>query len=449
MTTRARIELGEYKRHRTHTTPPTDADERLARHLSAEGEPSARLDVRWLANGEVEIQASSWIGVVHFSNLEIHVVPKLVGGSLQVLRMLEYATGITILSRLPADRPHPPEGESLLELICLLLTEEAHTLVRDGLLRDYRPTSDALEVLRGRLRYRDQALRRYGQLDRIHCDFDEYDADTPENHYVAAALHAAQRHCTDPDIRFAATRLAAIFDSACIPPHSDPTTYERLITYNRRNDRYRSAHELAGLLLRGVAFDDLFDTTSGRLNAFMVDMNVVFERFITQLVHDALQPPSPLRSTSQLKVQSVVRNDQTNRTYTTLRPDLVIEHLPTGDQVPIDIKYKLYDARKLAPADIYQTFMYAFALGNTDRRRVGLIYPAHADTPGPVLSIKPVHGPTAARITAAGLDVQRVLQGLAGPDREQTLEQTEALVRRMTETEAAADSQQQGSLQPG
>jgi 5-methylcytosine-specific restriction enzyme subunit McrC len=407
-----RIEVGEYQRRTRPAPPPTDADQRLASALAAGGGGNARLDVRWLANGDADIRATSWVGVVHFSNLHVSVVPKLVGGSLQVLRMLEYATGVNVLSRLPADRPLPPGGDDLFDLICLLLTEEARALARHGLLRDYRSTIDTLDVLRGRLRYRDQLLREYGQLNRLHCQYDEYDTDTPDNQLVGAALHVARRQATDPDIRFAALRLAGIFDEACTPPTSRPDFYRHAISYSRRNEYYRPGHELAALVLQGIAFQDMFETTSGRVSAFMIDMNALFERFMTRLVDEALQPPSPLRSRSQVTLRAVIRDDDTGNTYTTLQPDLVIEDTRTRRQVPVDIKYKRYDMRKVDPADIYQTFMYAFALGTPDERRAGIIYPSEAQAVGPALSVRPLTGSTAARIAGAAIDVPSTLDDL-------------------------------------
>ena len=138
MSTPVHIELGEHQRRTIAAPKPTPVDERLTRQLGSGEGPSARLDVRWLANGQVELQASSWVGVVHFSTLHVSVVPKLVGGSLQVLRMLQYAAGVDILSRLPTERPLEADGSDLFDLICLLLTEEAQAVSRDGLLRDYR-----------------------------------------------------------------------------------------------------------------------------------------------------------------------------------------------------------------------------------------------------------------------------------------------------------------------
>jgi 5-methylcytosine-specific restriction enzyme subunit McrC len=416
------IVVGEYQRHTRPAPPPTDADQRLAKALAAGGGENARLDVRWLANGDVDIRATSWVGVVHFSSLRVSVVPKLVGGALQVLRMLEYATGVNVLSRLPADRPRPPGGDDLFDLICLLLTEQAQALTRDGLLRDYRSTTDTLDVLRGRLRHKDQLLREYGQLTRLHCQYDEYDTDTPDNQLVGAALHVARRQATDPSIRFAALRLAGIFDEACTPPTDRPDFYRHAISYNRRNEHYRPGHELAALVLLGIAFQDMFETTSGRVSAFMIDMNPLFERFMTRLVDEALQPPSPLRSRSQVPLGAVIRDDNAGKTYTTLQPDLIIEDTRTGRQVPVDIKYKRYDIRKVDPADIYQTFMYAFALGTSDERRAGIIYPSEAQSVGPALSVRPLTGSTAARIAGAAIDVPSTLDDLTGPRRRSVLQ---------------------------
>jgi hypothetical protein len=35
------------------------------------------------------------------------------------------------------------------------------------------------------------------------------------------------------------------------------------------------------------------------------------------------------------------------------------------DRVAIDAKYKLYDERRLSSGDVYQSFLYAYAYGNT------------------------------------------------------------------------------------
>jgi 5-methylcytosine-specific restriction enzyme subunit McrC len=412
--TRETIELGEYKSVRRTAAPPSAADLRLADQLAGrEGEP--RLIVRWLSNGDVDITSNSWIGVVHFSQLEIRVVPKLVGGALRVLRMLEYASGVDLLKRLPVDRPLPASGADLFDLICLLLAEETQVLVRDGLLRGYRPVDEPLEVLRGRLRYRDQCLRRFGQLLPLECHFDEYDSNIPENQLLSAALTAARGRATDPGVRSSIMRLVGLLTDSCEATTTDPTWYERTIRYDRRNARYRPAHELSLLVLRSVAFDDIYDTSSGRVGAFLLDMNVVFEKFITRLVEEALES-TDLSVDRQSRLQAVIRDDTTGRSYAAIRPDLVIRD-STGRSVPVDIKYKLYDTKKVAASDVYQLFMYAYALGAHDMvRRVGLMYPAATPSAGPLLSVKSLAGPIAARITGTGLDIPAALDSIASKD---------------------------------
>ncbi len=409
------IELGEYEQRRKAAAPPSPADLRLAEQL-ANRDLEPRLMVRWLVNNEIDITTTSWVGVVHFSQIEIRVVPKLVGGPLRVLRMIEYASGVQLLKRLPADRPLPANGNDLFDLICLLLAEETRALIRDGLLRDYRAVDESIDVLRGRLRLRDQYLRRYGQLHPLECHFDEYDSNVPENQLLAAALTTARGKVQDASVRSSIMRLAGMFADSCEPPTGDPAWYERAIQYDRRNKRYRPAHELGLLVLRNAAYDDIFDTSSGRVRAFMLDMNVVFEKFVTRLVEEAMAA-TELDVARQSPLRAVIRNDDTGRNYGTLRPDLVIRERSTGRSVPIDIKYKLYDTKKVSASDIYQLFLYAYALGNNDaHRRAGLMYPAERAKSGPLLSIHPTDGPTAARISGAGVDIPKALNHIAEGD---------------------------------
>jgi 5-methylcytosine-specific restriction enzyme subunit McrC len=432
--------LPEYRSRTIHAgAPPTSADERLAALLRGkdENEP-ARLDVRWLANGKVEIRTTSWVGVVRFSSLEVHVVPKLAGGELQVLRMLEYALGVRMLRRLQDVTTLAARGINLLDLVCLLLAEETQFLLRNGLLRDYREADDALPVLRGRLRYRDQYLRRFGQLDRLECHFDEYDSNTPDNQLLAAGLDAARRHAKDRDIRFTAGRLAGLLHEACEPPTADADWYERAIRYARRNATYRPAHELAKLLLRQLAFKDLFNSSVDGVTAFMINMNTVFERFVLRLVSEAFAESEAIRVSPHARIKAVIRNDETGRTYTTIDPDLVLEHERADVRVPIDVKYKLYDSKKLSVGDIYQTFLYAFALGRGGLHRCGIIFPATATINGPTLSVRQLDGPTSAKIAALGLDIPRTLEELHSARRPHLLSATRTAVEELAGFASAA-----------
>lgn len=421
------IELVEYQARCLPAASPTPADTALAVKLAAAGDIEARLDVRWLANGKIDVRASSWVGVVRFSAVEIRVLPKLVGGELKVLQMIEYTDGIDLIKHLPPDQQLTAAGDDLFELIVRLLVAEVKQLLRDGLIRDYRPTEDTLTVMRGRLRIRDQFLRRYGSLHQLDCAFDEYDGDIPENQLLGAALAAASNRVRNSKLRTDTRALCGVLIGICEPLSFDAEWYGSRIHYDRRNSRYRSAHGLARLILKGLALSDLHSAVDHGINAFMLNMNSIFEKFVTTLVVNALNG-TLLHASAQVALKAVVLDESTNRTYSTIRPDMVITETVSRRRVPVDIKYKLYDAMKLVPADVYQLFTYAYALGSVvDHRRAGLIYAAHSATSGPNLRITPMTDVTSAQICAGGLDVATVLDELAVG----SIEAVHALVRNM------------------
>jgi 5-methylcytosine-specific restriction enzyme subunit McrC len=181
------------------------------------------------------------------------------------------------------------------------------------------------------------------------------------------------------------------------------------------------------LILKGLALSDLHSAADTGINAFMLNMNSVFENFATALVVNALRGTLLLAS-AQVALKAVVIDESTNRTYSTIRPDMVITDTVSGRRVPVDIKYKLYHTMKLVPGDVYQLFTYAYALGSAaDHRRAGLIYAADSATSGPNLRITPMTNVTPAQIRASGLNVAAVLDDLAGG----SVEAVHTLIRNM------------------
>ena len=310
------------------------------------------------------------------------------------------------------------DGDDLADLICLLLAEEARSVIRRGVIRDYRELEDSVGVLRGRLRHRDQMARRYNQVQTLECRFDEYDADVADNQLLAAGLSAARLVAKAPAIARTCAQLAEVLLSVCSPETSDPGWYGRVIRYTRRNQHYRAGHELATLILGGHGVSDLFLLRGQGVGTFLLDMNAVFEVFIQRLATEALAS-SDYSVTSQQRLRAVIRDDLRGKPYSQIVPDLVVEAVRDGTRVPIDVKYKRYDQRNISSADIYQTFMYAFALARPGALpRAGIFYPATSTIKEPQLSIHGTSSPTraAARIVGVGIDVPNLLEGLRGAD---------------------------------
>ena len=211
----------------------TERDRVLAGSLSA---ADGNVHVEELRSG-VRVRTSSWIGVVRFEGFEFRVVPKLVGGNLGVLEMLEYASGLDALARLRGVRELATSAEGrLVDLLALLLAEASERLLREGLLADYVTHEEPLEILRGRLLVTEQVVKRFGRLDRLECRFDEFETDIMENRLVTVALGLARRVCHDPEIRRRVSRLHAVFAEACDPGAFEYARTRRQLHYHRRNE---------------------------------------------------------------------------------------------------------------------------------------------------------------------------------------------------------------------
>lgn len=414
MTAPSKVELAEYATIRSESPPPNERDLALAAALAEK----RKLTVTWLHNGDVEVTASSHVGLVRFSSLEVRVVPKLVGGAFRVLQMLDYAAGLNLIRRFDHLRRLPEAGSNLFEILCAVLAGEGAGLLRNGLMRDYWPEHDALQALRGRLDHRRQVLNRFGMLDQLECHFDEYDADNLENQFVAAGLLSARAKVRDVEIRREISKTAGVFSTACSPPSFDSYHYTRRIRYNRQNERYRSAHTIAGHILRGLGFEDIYSQSQGQIFTFLLNMNDVFEQFVERLVRDACEG-TPMVVGAQERFGKVIRNLATGRTYSSIRPDLMIRS--SDARFPVDTKYKRYDLRKLSTADIYQTFLYAFALSRGLAEPAALvIFPSAGPSSGHRLALRSVYDPHGAMVSAIGIDIPKILDEIgtaefAGP----------------------------------
>ena len=385
------------------------AGRRFAAHLVAEGEP--RIYVDELRDG-LRVCARSWVGVVRLDSVEIRVIPKLAGNHLGLVRLLEFVSGLEGLWRPGGQASLRIVGDSLFDLVCLLFAEACEGVIRRGLLTDYVEHEDALAMVRGRILPDRQVLKRFGQLDRVHCRFDELEYDVDENRLLTAALRAISPRVRSPFLHRRVARLRAILEPLCDPTQLD-LRMRGSITYNRLNTHYRRAHHLANLLLKGMGVDDIVTAGADQSFAFLLDMNPLFEQFVTKLVRRVLPAPE-YRVRAQVAERSIVWDTGAQRPYGKVIPDLLVEWRDA--RLPIDAKYKLYDERHLDPGDVYQLFLYAYALGILPEGRAPaavVLYPSSGPARPPLqLRIQRLGGREGADILSLGIPIPAALDEL-------------------------------------
>jgi 5-methylcytosine-specific restriction enzyme subunit McrC len=392
-----------------------DRDRLLAAAL---GDGEGRLIVDEVRAG-VRVRPTSWVGVVRFESFEVRIVPKLVGGNLGVIEMIDYASGLGALARFRAVRRlSVATSGRLIDLLGLLLAESSERLMRDGLLQDYVAHEEALPVVRGRLLPAEQVQRHFGRVDQLECRFDELETDILENRLVTVGLTLARRVCRDPEVRRRLARVHGVFDDACTTAGLEPAAVVGDVAYHRRNSHYRTAHAYARYFIERLGVADLFAPGGGRSFAFLLDMNVLFEQFVTRFLEDTFAGSS-VRVIAQRRDRSLILNEATWRPYAAVIPDVLLERNDGGGRrrVPVDAKYKLYDERKLEPADVYQVFFYAYAYArqpdvDLDRTSAFIVYPASTGDGGTRLRVQGQDGVAAARLRAIPFDVEAALSAI-------------------------------------
>jgi 5-methylcytosine-specific restriction enzyme subunit McrC len=386
----------------------TPRDRRLVDEVNA----TRRMTILETRNG-VRVETRSWVGVLRFEEWEVRVVPKLSGGDPGVAAMVHATAGLGSLRALSGLRTLHASGATLLDLLAMLFARECESVVRAGLLSDYVEREDALPAVRGRILADRQVLERFGQVDRVICRYEERESDVWENQLLASALAQVAPRVRHLEARSHLLRLRALFADVCPSPPPEwrsPSEDD----YHRLNEHYRSAHTLASLLLQSMGIRELLRAGTHRGFAFLLDMNALFERFVSRMVEHALAGQG-LRVHRQRQDRLIWDVDR-GAPYVRIIPDLLVEGAP-GSRLSIDAKYKAYDARKLSPADVYQGFLYAQAYGGARPDGVAqamVLFPCGGGTlQRRRLRVRDGAGADLAELTAVGVPLSPAIEELA------------------------------------
>ena len=331
-------------------------------------------------DGYWNVKAKQWVGGFTIDGLRIIVRPKINPQNLFLL--LE--VGLPPDAWLPEAIDYA-ETHDLLPALISFFARTAETTLARGHYHSYRHEEEDLLALRGRLDFQRQ-FRRGGLLVPMACSYDDFTADVAENRYLKAAMQLAIRVAGVPPIdRGRLMRLLVALEDVTDAP-VDADDIER-ITFTRLNDHYLPAMRLARLILANLTLQDQHGDTTA--SAFMLDMNNLFERFVTERLRDELS--------GRLEVEGQKSSALDTNERVTIKPDLLFKR--DGVSVGVaDIKYKLRDADETAktsqfrninepsgnyagsvgaaPADYYQLLAYTTAL---DHPSGTLIYCVDAD----------------------------------------------------------------------
>ncbi|MXW74516.1 MAG: hypothetical protein F4028_14485 [Acidimicrobiaceae bacterium] len=417
---------------------PVTLAEWETRRLEMNRQQAGRLEATgWLSvspepeDGRWKVTAKQWVGGFAIDGLRVIVRPKIKPENLFLL--LE--VGLPPDAWLPEAIDYA-ETDDLLAALISFFARTAETTLARGHYHAYRHEEADVRTLRGRLDFHRQ-FRRVGQLVPMACSYDDFTADVIENRYLKAAMQRAVRVPGVPmvDRRRIRRMLAALEDVADLP--MEASAIDR-VTFTRLNDHYLPAMRLARLILANLTLQDQHGDTSA--SAFMLDMNYLFERFVTERLRAEL--------IGQLDVEAQLGSKLDTGGRVSIQPDLLFNRL--GQCVGVaDIKYKLSDSDKTTDgvwarnADYYQLLAYTTAL---DHRCGTLIYCVDANETGDGDAADRFDSST-ARLAMSSIEVRNVgtrlhavgidLSGSPQSIRDQITALADHLVGSLTEPETA------------
>lgn len=339
-----RLTLTEYK---TESRVPLTREECQALLRVATGmtiTPSIEGEDRY------DLTPDSHVGAIDLDTLAIEIQPKLTVE--RVLFLISYSLD----PRRWLDSPFDfGEESSLLEAIIPGYVSHVKRALSRGVLQGYRPEEDALNTVRGRVRFDDQLRQHYGRFPPVEIRFDEFTEDIELNRIIKAAIHRLGRMRIRSDT---ARRSLRAFDRSLALVQL--MEYDRrlvpTIVYSRLNQHYRPAAELARLILRSKTIELRHGET--RAVSFLLDMNDVFEDFIVAALRDALRVSE--RTFPQNARGRALSLDTAASVH--LKPDL---SWWDGNSCTFvgDIKYKRVNVPGILHPDLYQLLAYVVAAG--------------------------------------------------------------------------------------
>ena len=388
------LDLREYER----SEPVTLAlAEREALRLNL---PSLNIEPAPDSESAYVLTPGETIGALEIGDLSVSLRPKLDIG--RVLFLASYAMGAFELR--DAERFSFPDADALVETLVPVFAAAARRAFSRGLVHGYRTEEEALHTVRGRIRIGDQVRRRFGIPTPVEVRYDDFTDDVLINRLVKAAVTKLSRM----RIRSRSSRtnlgwIDATLDNVALveyPPSAVPE-----VVFDRLNEHYREVVALARLILRHATIE----TGRGPVRApgFLMDMNQVFQEFVTRALREALGVSHrAFRSDSGIPDVTL---DEARRVD--LRPDLSWWDGPICRFVG-DVKYKRIQDSHVPNADLYQLLAYATALNLPG----GLLVYAQGETDDAVHVVR--HAGKRLEVSALDLsgtidDLRRRIGGLA------------------------------------
>jgi 5-methylcytosine-specific restriction enzyme subunit McrC len=305
------------------------------------------------------INPRQYVGVVALpSGTRLAINPRISGSN--VFYML--AVAYQFKSPFFQERERYETADELLEQLAEFFVDLTQERIEEGLHRSYLDTEANLHLVRGRIDFPRDVAHNSVLRHHVYCRYSEFTWDIPENQVLRyVAYHLSGWNFRRRDLVRRLTSLYNQLDEVTRVPFT--VAQVNSFIYHRHNEGYRRVHRLCALFLEGMSLSERSGVT--QFQTFLLDMNKLFEEFVTQEMIDRFDAPWIVKRQYRVDLD----DDQSIH----MRPDLVFFRHGRV-HVVADCKYKPISQGEFMNHDYYQLLAYCTRL---DTRLGILIYPRH------------------------------------------------------------------------
>jgi 5-methylcytosine-specific restriction enzyme subunit McrC len=269
-----------------------------------------------------------------------------------------------------SDRVTPLPAAEGLDFLAVRLAQLLDERAAAGLHRAYQERTERRPFLQGQIDLPAHLRDRNGCKDQLHCRYEEFTADVPCNQIPKATAELALRSPLLGDsVRLRLRRSLRAF-AAVTSIALDRQSFPAAGT-DRLTEAYRPLLDLCWIVAESLAPGEQAGATS--CPAFLLDMDRVFERYVTGGIARAYAA-SP-RFTAWVQPLLTANRPEAGLPDIQLRPDFTVA---AGGRPFLvgDAKWKSLAGVPVVTADFYQVLSYCTALGI---QRGLLVYPGRRD----------------------------------------------------------------------
>ena len=314
------------------------------------------------------IRFANYVGVIKVKDLVIEVLPKTDRNDADeatwqrvLLQMLKISLEVKAKTTTHADivlRNH-----SVLETYLYLFLKETETLLHHGLIKKYRTNISNQTSLKGKLLIDRHVSKNLVHAERFYVAHQIYDRDNIYNAILQEALFCILSLTVSDGITKFCNKLLLTYPE-CNTIRVSEKIFSSL-AYDRKTERYRTAIELARIILLNYHPD----IKGGKNNilAIMFDMNLLWENFIYKTLASARNEPTIRCEVLPQRSAAFWKSPYSWTLH--LIPDLIVKRRD-GEIYVVDTEWKYRS--DTSPEDIRQLYSYGNYFGAAKRY---LLYP--------------------------------------------------------------------------